>query len=416
MSRATDCAGPDPPAARVEPRGWAFVWALSAAQLVSWGVLYYGFSLFVVPMEAELGWSRTALNGALSLGLLAAGVAAFPVGAWIDRHGGRSIMTGGSLLGALMLAAWSQVGSLVAFYAIWIGMGVAMAATLYEPAFVVLTRRFAQSYRTKITIMTLVGGLASTVFMPLTQVLIGAIGWRAALLTLAAVVAAACVTIHALVLREAKPVRSPAAPGAAPAASSGAVRRAMQSPVFWGLVVCFTAYYASFTAVSFHLVPLLTDRGVPMEIVVGAIAVIGPAQVAGRVALLTLGRRLHTATIGRLATAAFPASVLILLLVRDSTAALFAFAACLGTANGVMTILRGTAVPDLLTRDSYGAVNGALAAPSTGARAVAPFAAALIWSAGGYDTVLWTVVACGVVAVAAFDVAARRRAAPDPAA
>ena len=62
-----DTVKPAAPAA-VEPRSWALVWALATAQLVSWGILYYGFSLFVVPMESELGWSRTALNGALSLG------------------------------------------------------------------------------------------------------------------------------------------------------------------------------------------------------------------------------------------------------------------------------------------------------------------------------------------------------------
>ena len=88
--------------------GWALIWALAIAQLVSWGSLYYSFSLFVVPMEAELGWSRTTLDGALSLGLLVAGLLAYPVGAWIDRHGGRAVMSLGSLSGAALLWAWSS--------------------------------------------------------------------------------------------------------------------------------------------------------------------------------------------------------------------------------------------------------------------------------------------------------------------
>src|SRR5690242_15678858 len=88
-------------------RGWPFVWALAAAQLVSWGSIYYGFSLFVVPMEADFGWSRTAINGALSLGLLMSGLCAYSVGYWIDRHGGRAIMTAGSALGTVLLAVWS---------------------------------------------------------------------------------------------------------------------------------------------------------------------------------------------------------------------------------------------------------------------------------------------------------------------
>jgi Sugar phosphate permease len=145
MSVAFERTPVEMPAPETGAWPWTLVWALSAAQLVSWGALYYSFSLFVVPMEAELGWSRNALNGALSLGLLTAGVSAFAVGTWIDRRGGRALMTFGSALGAAMLAAWSRVESLVAFYAIWMGLGLALAATLYEPAFTVLTRLFAKT-------------------------------------------------------------------------------------------------------------------------------------------------------------------------------------------------------------------------------------------------------------------------------
>jgi MFS family permease len=106
-------------------RGWPLVWALSAAQLVSWGSIYYSFSLCVVPMENELGWSRASLNGALSLGLLASGLVAYPIGARIDRHGGRAVMTLGSLAGMVLFLAWSRVDSLALFYAIWLGLGLA---------------------------------------------------------------------------------------------------------------------------------------------------------------------------------------------------------------------------------------------------------------------------------------------------
>jgi predicted MFS family arabinose efflux permease len=383
-----------------EPRSWALVWSLSGAQLVSWGVLYYGFSLFVVPMENELGWSRTTLNGALSLGLLAAGLFAYPVGTWIDRHGGRWIMTFGSLLGVAMLLAWSQVTDIVAFHAIWIGMGIAMSATLYEPAFVVLTRMFHQSFRTKITLMTLVGGLASTVFIPLTQLLVDTLGWREALLALAAIVAVACLPVHGLMLRDKQAGHVAAA---SPVLGAAAVRRAMRSPVFWGLMLCFIAYYATFSALTFHLAPMWSDRGFDAVTIVGALAVIGPSQVAGRILLLALGRRVPTATVGRVVMFAFPVSALLLILLPRSLAAMFAFAVLYGIANGIMTIVRGTAVPDLLWREGYGAINGALSLPSTVAKAASPFAAALLWSwSGGYDAVLWAIVAGGTVAVLAF--------------
>jgi predicted MFS family arabinose efflux permease len=385
--------------------GWPLVWALSLAQLVAWGSIYYGFSLFVVPMEAELGWSRISLNGALSLGLLMSGLFAYPVGSWIDRNGGRALMTIGSLTGAGLLVVWSQVESPMVFYAVWIGLGLSMAATLYEPAFAVLTRSFPHSYRTKITALTLVGGFASTVFIPLTQIFIDQLGWRHALIALALCNLVICVPIHALLLRDRQGSGGhPALPKEREREiAADALRRALRHPVFWALAVCFTAYYSTFSALTFHIIPLLTGRRFENSTIIAAIATIGPAQVAGRVVLLALGRRLTTRWVGRIVVLAFPLSVLFLIALPSSVPALFAFAVLYGGANGIMTILRGTAVPDLLWREGYGAINGALAFPSNVAKAVAPFAAALIWrAAGDYDAVLWTIVGGSMIAAAGF--------------
>lgn len=391
-------------------RGWPLVWALATAQLVSWGSIYYAFSLFIVPMEAELGWSRAALNGALSLGLLVSGLCAYPVGAWIDRKGGRAVMSMGSALAALLLAAWSLVDSIVAFYAIWLGLGVALAATLYEPVFAVITRRFPESFGTRITALTLIGGFASTVFIPLTQLFIARLGWRDALMALALCNLVLCLPIHALLLREDGSGGSSAAgpAGQRRRGESDAMHRALRHRAFWGLAVCFTAYYTTFTALTFHLIPLLDERGVPIATTVAAIAVIGPAQVAGRVALLAFRGRLSAARAGRIATLLFPGSVLILIAFPTSIAALFVFAAVYGCGNGIITIVRGTAVPELLWREGYGAINGALSLPANIAKAAAPFGAAAIWSvAGGYGAVLWSIFAGGALAALGFWYAAR---------
>jgi predicted MFS family arabinose efflux permease len=385
--------------------GWPLVWALSLAQLVSWGSIYYGFSLFVVPMEAELGWSRISLNGALSLGLLMSGLFAYPVGSWIDRHGGKALMTIGSLTGAGFLVVWSQVETPTVFYVIWIGLGLAMAATLYEPVFAVLTRSFSHTYRTKITALTLVGGFASTVFIPLTQLFIDQLGWRHALIALGVCNLLICVPIHAFLLRDRHGTHGhpPVPDGREREIAADALRRALRHPAFWGLAVCFTAYYSTFSALTFHIIPLLTERSFANRTIIAAIATIGPAQVAGRVLLLALGRRLTTRPVGRVVVLAFPLSVLLLIALPSSVPALFAFAVLYGGANGIMTILRGTAVPDLLWREGYGGINGALALPSNVAKALAPFAAALIWrAAGDYDAVLWAVVGGSLIAAAGF--------------
>ena len=381
-------------------RGWTLVFALAAAQLVSWGSIYYSFSLFVVPMEQELGWSRTALNGALSAGLALAGLASYPVGAWIDRAGGRAVMSLGSALGAILLFAWSHIGALGAFYAVWMGLGLALAATLYEPGFAVLARLYPDHYRQRITAMTLVGGFASTVFIPLTAVTIEAWGWRNALVMLALANALFCLPVHGLWLRD-------RAVAGAPQRRGGALfdehfRRALAHPAFWGLGISFTMYGAVASALTFHIIPLLEERHVPTATIVASIAVFGPAQVAGRIALLALGRRAGAVRVGRLGFTVLPASILLLLL-PPAPATLFVFYLLFGAANGVITVVRGTAVPELLWRESYGAINGALTLPTNLARAVAPWGAALLWSAAGsYDSVLWACLGVGAVSCAGF--------------
>ena len=389
------------PRARSRPR---LVWTLAAAQLVSWGSLYYSFSLFVIPMQRELGWSKTELNGALSLGLLITGLSGLPVGAWIDRRGGRALMTLGSLSAAVLLFAWSRVESLAAFYVIWALLGAVLASVLYDPAFAVLTRDFGPGFRKAILTLTLVAGFASTVFIPLTELLVEELGWRAALATLA-LCNLVPATLHALFLPGAgRKVRKSAPPAAQDAAAGlSPLRKAMGRATFWCLLASFAAAAATSSSVTFHLVPLLSERGVDAATIVSCIAVIGPMQVAGRLVLFGLGAKLGAELLGSLNVLAILLSLIALLLLPSSLAALVAFAALYGLGNGIMTIVRGTAVSDLIGREGYGAINGTLALPNNFAMAAAPFAVATLWAAwGGYQPVLWAIFAASCLSALAF--------------
>src|SRR5215207_1469173 len=181
--------------------GWALVGALGLTATVSYGILSYGFAVFVTPMGTELGWSKTEITGAFSLAQLVAGAIAIPIGRWVDRHGTRALMTAGSALAALLLVAWSGVQSLPAFYALWAAMGAVMAAVLYEPAFAVIATWFRRGRGRALTLLTFLGGFASVIFVPLATLLVAGQGWRTALLWLATICAALTVIPHALVLR-----------------------------------------------------------------------------------------------------------------------------------------------------------------------------------------------------------------------
>src|SRR5215208_6671068 len=181
--------------------GWVLMVTLGVTETISWGILYYAFAAYLAPMEAELGWSRGDMSGALSLGLLVGGLAAIPVGRWLDRSGPRLVMTIGSIGGSLLVLAWAHVSTLEQLYAVWAGIGLTMAATLYDPAFATATRWFEGQRVRALTIITLMAGFASTIFIPLANWLVQIQGWRHSLETLAIILAVGTIAPHALLLR-----------------------------------------------------------------------------------------------------------------------------------------------------------------------------------------------------------------------
>ena len=88
--------------------GWVLAVVLGFTETVSWGVLYYAFSVLIAPTTQELGWSRAQVSGALSVMLIVSGITGLGVGRWLDEHGPRSLMTVGSIAGVPLVIAWSQ--------------------------------------------------------------------------------------------------------------------------------------------------------------------------------------------------------------------------------------------------------------------------------------------------------------------
>ncbi len=385
-----------------------FITGLGVAQICSWGSLYYSFPLIASAMEADLGWSKTDLYLGATIGLLLSALVAVPVGAAIDRGHGRYVMAAASVLAGLMLLLWSQVDSLPLFYLTAAAVGALQAATLYEPAFAVIARRAGPEHsRNGITALTLWGGFASTVFVPLIQILLDAFGWRGTLEVLGAVNIVLCAALYFLVI---DPRRDqPARPIVRGEAAHPPLVLALRNPVFWGLAVAFGAYTATFSAFIFHFYPMMLERGFDAGTVVLAMAIIGPAQVVGRVVVKVFAGEVSGRRIGFLVVAIFPVAMTILYLAPQQFWIIALVAVLYGGANGVMTIVRGIAIPEMVSRESYGAINGALAVPMVLAKAVAPLAAAWIWAAtGSYAVVLAAIVATSVIMALAFWAAAWR--------
>jgi len=388
--------------------------ALGLGQIISWGILYYSFPLLAVPVGVDLGAGKDAIYVAATIALLVSGFAAYPVGTAIDRGHGRLVLVGGNALGGLLMIAFAWVESVAALYLLFAGVGAALAMTLYEPAFAVLARRLGGQARAGITALTLWGGFASTVFIPLVQFLLDRFDWRETVLILGAIqlLIGAGLNAYAVDRHTAASLPEPAAEEQKAPVRTGwpVLRWALRHHAFWGLVITNIFYAATFIALTYHLYPLLLERGFDAAATVAGIAIFGPAQVAGRILIWMFGRQRPVGQIGRVVVLLFPLSFMVLAWMPTEFIWLAVFAILLGAANGIMTIVRGLAVPELLTREGYGALNGAISLPATLAKAAAPLLAAQLWSVtGAYDQPLLFGLAGTFIMAGGFWLAAWRR-------
>lgn len=376
--------------------GWVLVLALGVTETVSYGILSYAFPVFIPSMERELGWSRVEITGGFSLAMLVAGLAAIPAGRWLDRRGPRALMTGGSALAVAVLLAWSRTSSLAGFYLACTGLGLAMAAVLYEPAFALVASWFDRLRGRALTVLTFMGGFASVVFVPLATWLVEAHGWRAALAWQALVLAVVTIPLHALLLRrrpedlglspDGGPPRSGALP--APGRPSVGARRAVLSPSFAWLSLAFGLSAAVTTGLAVHLIPLLLERGRTPAFAGAAMGMLGVMALPGRLVFTPLGDRFSRAAVTALIFALSGAGVGALLL-TEAEPGVWAFVVLFGAGFGAISPARAALLADLFGRESYGSIGGVLAMVAALSRAAAPLGVSLLhrWT-GGYQAVL----------------------------
>ena len=395
------------PPAPDTPQNTSLIGWLSLTQLISWGSVFYLFGLLLEPVELELGLSRAEASLAFSLGLLAEGLLAWPVGRLIDRGHERGVMTLGSLVLALGLVLHSLVESRAAYYAVWLLLGAGLSATLYSPAFAVVIRRFPHDFRRAIIVITFLGGLASTVFLPLIAWLMAHLGWRHALWPLAALQLLVCAPIHARVLRHAPQPR--AVQSASPPPS---LRQHLLSAPYLLVGVFIVLLMGVTAALPAHMVSLLRSYGLTETWVIAIPAAVGVLQVGGRALLFFFERHLDLHQVNRLIPCLIPLGLLILLLAPLAGALQIAlvvvFVAVYGMGNGMLTIVKGTAVAEYVDREQAASLNGALGLPMALGRAATPWLLGLMWTPeGAYTSGLILMLGLSVLGVFALALAQR---------
>jgi hypothetical protein len=354
---------------------WRAVLVLGVTQILAWGALIYPPVLTVPLIAADHGWSRTFAMAGLSLALLTAGLVSPRVGLLIDRHGGHRVMPVGSLLGALGLVGLAHVDHPAAYLAIWVLLGIAIAATLYDPAFATLGRIFGAGARRPITVLTLAGGFASTVSWPATHLLLERVQWRGTYLVFAGLLALIAAPLHAFVLP-----RTRADPTVECDSRTGLPAVVLQ-PKGWAFALvaaAFAAYAFVPSALSAHLLAIFARAGIDAATVVTIGALFGPAQVAARIGELVLARRIHPLNVARFAVGTLLLAFALLAMCGLSIAAAAAFSILFGMANGLITIARGAVPLALFGAAGYGHLMGRIAGPFLVMQAIAPLALAFV--------------------------------------
>jgi MFS family permease len=335
--------------------------ALGTTQTLAWASSYYLPAILADPIATSIGVPRSWVFAAFSGALLISAVLGPMVGRTIDRRGGSGVLVASNLVLAAGLLALSFANSMTGLLAAWAVLGLGMALGLYDAAFATLTGLYGTDARGPITGITLVAGFASTVGWPLTALLDAEFGWRNTCLAWAGMHIMIGMPFNLLLVPRA---RIPAG-HVQPASVTWEPRKEMCL-----LAYVFAASWFVTGAMAAHLPALLERMGASAVEAVAASALVGPAQVAARLAELLVIRRLHPLVSARIAASMHPAGSAILVLVGSPAAALFALLH--GAGNGLLTIARGTVPLALFGPQGYGARTGLLGAPARAAQAAAP--------------------------------------------
>jgi MFS family permease len=378
--------------------GWNMVWAFAVATTVAYGVLYYSFAVFVKPMELELGWNRAQTSLAFSLALIVAGLFAPFLGRVVDRRGARVVTSLGALIAAITVFLWSRVSSLEMLYLTWALLGLTMSATFYDPAFTVVAVWFRAGRSKALLIITLVGGLASTIFVPLSTFLLEKFGWRDSIAILAGIQLLIAPMLWVIVRRHPHDLNlepdgiTRETQTVKPRLEPLEAIHFWRSSIFWSLALGFALARMAVAALAPHLVPLLRERGFSSVFAATVAGMVGVLQLGGRLIIAPMTSRI---TLTMLTAATFAIHGLgILLLTSSGEISVWGFVILYGSTNGAITIARAALTAELFPTRVYGTVSGAISLVVAFSTSLAPFLAGVLHQqTGNYQTTLWALVA-----------------------
>jgi predicted MFS family arabinose efflux permease len=375
---------------------WRTVTALGTAQTLAWASSYYLPAMLAQPMARDVGVSVPTVFAAFSTALVVSALIGPSAGKAIDRWGGRPVLLATNGVFAAGLALLAVASGPLALFAAWIVIGIGMGSGLYEAAFAALVRLYGRDSRNAITGITLIAGFASTVGWPLSTLFEAQWGWRGACLAWAALHLVLGLPLNASLPRPEAAAQEAADEAPGTVAPQTRPARTASAAVLLAFVFAVTWFIS--TAMAAHLPQLLQAAGATLAAAVALGALVGPAQVAGRLLEFGLLRRVHPLLSTRLAALMHPLGAAALLVFGGPAAA--AFAVLHGAGNGILTIAKGTLPLVLFGPQGYGQRQGLLMLPARVAQALAPWLYGVLLARWG-AAALWFSAALGLAALGA---------------
>ncbi|MAP12880.1 MAG: MFS transporter [Gammaproteobacteria bacterium] len=388
------------------------VWCLAVAETIIWAGSLYLFAALLPYWESELGWPKTHVAMVFSGALFMSALLSPTAGRLIDRDMGRSVLVLSATATAILLVAVSFTQSFALFACLWLAVGCCMAGSLYDPCFAYLVHSRGDNAKSAITLVTLVAGFAGTLAFPVNTYVAELYNWRASAQVFAGLIVCVALPCFWIGTRQRATVHETSSDQPPAKADDAAYKRARKTLTFWLLGLSFALMYLNHGTVITHLLPKLEQQQIPLEYAVFTISLLGPSQVAGRVLMIVLERWISMRAIAVISVLCLALAAIALVFASYWQWLLPVFAVLQGSGVGISSITRPVIIAELLGRESFGAIAGAIALPVMVAMAIASTVASGLWLVGGYDLVFALNILFALVAVAALMAALRIGPAP----
>src|SRR6267143_1400850 len=381
--------------------GWIIVGAGIVVTCIGLGAML-SLSVFLAPMSAAMGWSRTGISIAALLNFLSMGIGSFFWGALSDRFGTRAVVLCGGVLLGLGLVTASRAATLGQFQVLF-GVIVGFAAgSLYTPMTATTTRWFTRHRSLAVALVSAGLSLGSATAAPLARWLISSYDWRTAMLVLGDL-AWLVIIPSALLVRE-----PPALPTAAVVPAPGAegreltVAQALRTPQFAAIALTFFACCAAHSGPIFHMVTHAIDHGVPAMAAATVLSAAGLASLGGKIICGLVADRVGAKRV-LVAGLMLQAVAVSLYLFTRETASFYALALMFGFAYGGVMPLYAILVREYFGERIMGTVFGAVAFVSTLGMALGPWAGGWLYDA--FASYVWLFIGSAGIGLGAVAIA-----------